>query len=514
METILGPILMLCVFVGGCSLFFLFIVQPIWSVIEVALSKEHSGGVKATLIVLALLLGPLLTFFYACIGSRSAFLKRSTLLSFGALLLTVGSMLGLAVAVPMAQQKLSWWPAFAQNTNSTTAPTPPIAGVQARLPAEVQVAGADPATVPLFTAVHLTRNGGRWHAAIAELDGHGPKSKSATPVVLPSIYPLTHVAVDPKGPVYYGITTHEVARIVPDTGQFLELEPPPGGRKPSWPAAIAFDSNQELLLIAARSQGYSYDPKTGEWQTLPWLSDNGLVGLAYDSGSEALYGLQGEGSDASATSLIQFNAKGATLAKVRLSQPIPVGRYPFPLAQLAWAKDQLVCIVSPSEQDLDAGVAPVARTYLIDPRTGDCRAVRSALTKAATTPATANNNSFQPLQGSWAVVKATMNGEPTHATSLLEGRWTFQGDELILQSPQKGKVRATLTMDTTAGSKAFHVTPVEPATERSGWMLYSSEGPNLKIAFYDNFQGRPESFETRDPRAEPELVVVTLAPKK
>ncbi len=45
-------------------------------------------------------------------------------------------------------------------------------------------------------------------------------------------------------------------------------------------------------------------------------------------------------------------------------------------------------------------------------------------------------------------------------------------------------------------------------------MLFSSEGPNLKIAFYDNFQGRPKDFETRDPHAEPELVVVTLAPKK
>lgn len=514
METILGPILMLCLLVGGCSLFFLFIVQPIWSVIDVAVSKEHSGGVKAVLIVLTLILGPLLTFFYACIGSQSRSLRRSTLISFGALLLTIGSMVGLAVAVPMAQQKLPWWPAFAQNTNSSTAATAPVAGVQARLPAEVEAPGVDPATVPAFTAVHLTRNGGRWNAAIAEFDGHGPQSKSATPVVLPSIYPLTHVAVDPKGPVYYGITTHEVARIVPDTGQLLELESAPGESKPSWPAAIAFDSNQELLLIAARSHGYSYNPKTAEWETLPWLADNGLVGLAYDSGGEVLYGLQTEGSDANATSLIQFNAKGATVAKVRLSHPIPVGRYPFSLAQLAWAKNQLVCIVSPSEKDLDAGVAPVARTYLIEPRTGDCRAVRSAPTKAATTPATANHNAFQPLQGSWGVVKATMNGEPTHAASLLEGRWTFQGNELVLQSPQKGKVRATLTMDATAGSKAFKVTPVEPATERSGWMLYSSEGPNLKIAFYDNFQGRPESFETRDPRAEPELVVVTLAPKK
>ena len=45
-------------------------------------------------------------------------------------------------------------------------------------------------------------------------------------------------------------------------------------------------------------------------------------------------------------------------------------------------------------------------------------------------------------------------------------------------------------------------------------MLFSREGANLKIAFYDNLDGRPESFEPHDPRAEPELVVVTLSPKK
>lgn len=129
-------------------------------------------------------------------------------------------------------------------------------------------------------------------------------------------------------------------------------------------------------------------------------------------------------------------------------------------------------------------------------------------------PVALDLKAFQPLQGSWGVIKTTMNGEETHEASLLEGNWTFKGNELILQSPQKGKVRATLAMEATAKPKAFQVTPVEPATEKSGWMLFSREGANLKIAFYDNLDGRPESFEPRDAQAEPELVVVTLSPKK
>ena len=125
-----------------------------------------------------------------------------------------------------------------------------------------------------------------------------------------------------------------------------------------------------------------------------------------------------------------------------------------------------------------------------------------------------NKNSFQELQGSWGVIKATMNGKESRDASLLDGTWTFRGNELVLQSPQKGKVRFTLKMDSKAKPKAFHLTSVEPPDQTSGWMLFSREGDRLKIALYDNLEGRPESFEPRGPRAEPELIVVTLAPKK
>jgi len=125
-----------------------------------------------------------------------------------------------------------------------------------------------------------------------------------------------------------------------------------------------------------------------------------------------------------------------------------------------------------------------------------------------------NKNSFRELHGSWTVTKATMNGKESRDPSLLEATWSFQGNELVLQSPQKGKVRFTLKRDAKAEPKAFHLTSVEPANEASGWMLFSREGDRLKIAFYDNLQGRPESFEPHALRAEPELIVVTLAPKK
>jgi hypothetical protein len=117
-ETILGLILMVILLVGGCCLFFLLFIQPIWSLVDVAVSKEHSGGAKAAVILLTLLLlGPIMTFLYACFGTRSRILRNMTLTCLVSLLLSGGALVGLAVAVPMVKQKLGW-----QTVSTETAP--------------------------------------------------------------------------------------------------------------------------------------------------------------------------------------------------------------------------------------------------------------------------------------------------------------------------------------------------------------------------------------------------------
>jgi uncharacterized protein (TIGR03067 family) len=139
----------------------------------------------------------------------------------------------------------------------------------------------------------------------------------------------------------------------------------------------------------------------------------------------------------------------------------------------------------------------------------------------ATPPATQINDArtrslLKELQGSWEVIKATSNGKDSADRSLRQGHWKFQGSELVLHSPQKGTVRFALKLDPKSDPKAFHLTGIEPAHSGSGWMLFSRDTNTntLRIAFHDNLQGRPAGFEPRQPRVEPELVVVTLAPKK
>ena len=55
-----------------------------------------------------LLLGPIISFFYACIGTRSRALRNTTLICFTAVLLSGGTMLGLAITVPMVKSNLPW----------------------------------------------------------------------------------------------------------------------------------------------------------------------------------------------------------------------------------------------------------------------------------------------------------------------------------------------------------------------------------------------------------------------
>jgi uncharacterized BrkB/YihY/UPF0761 family membrane protein len=89
MEAISGLLAFFAMMLAFCAGVFLFVVQPVWSIVDVACSKRLSTGAKTALIVLTLvLLGPILTFFYALLGTGSRGLRRTTVV--GAVLFAVG----------------------------------------------------------------------------------------------------------------------------------------------------------------------------------------------------------------------------------------------------------------------------------------------------------------------------------------------------------------------------------------------------------------------------------------
>ena len=92
---------------------------------------------------------------------------------------------------------------------------------------------------------------------------------------------------------------------------------------------------------------------------------------------------------------------------------------------------------------------------------------------------------------------------------MLNATWTFRGIELVVQNAHGERLRAALTFDATAEPPAFHVTPLDPPGERALWIIWARQGDELRLAFYDGVDRRPEDFGPRR-----KLVVLTLVPAR
>jgi len=114
----------------------------------------------------------------------------------------------------------------------------------------------------------------------------------------------------------------------------------------------------------------------------------------------------------------------------------------------------------------------------------------------------------QALAGVWSLANMTVGGEVRGDEDLTGSTWTFRGNELVLESRAGKTQRYTITLDASANPRAFRVTPLPPTSERPGWMIYSTERGQLRIAFRDNLEGRPTGWQ-----GDRKLTVVTLVPK-
>jgi uncharacterized protein (TIGR03067 family) len=111
------------------------------------------------------------------------------------------------------------------------------------------------------------------------------------------------------------------------------------------------------------------------------------------------------------------------------------------------------------------------------------------------------------LDGTWAVAQATLNGEPRMERKVLNSTWTFRGDELVMQQAGGLRSRWALAFDSAAEPPAFRATPLDTPGERPVWMILSRRHDELRLAFYDGLDRRPEDFGPRR-----KLVVLTLVP--
>ena len=105
METILGLLALCIMAVGGLAAVFMCFFQPIWGIVDVAVSKEHSGAAKTAVILLTvLLLGPVMTFFYGLVGTKTSVYRRATIAGALVLLFSGVALLSLAALSSSARE--------------------------------------------------------------------------------------------------------------------------------------------------------------------------------------------------------------------------------------------------------------------------------------------------------------------------------------------------------------------------------------------------------------------------
>jgi streptogramin lyase len=196
---------------------------------------------------------------------------------------------------------------------------------------------------------------------LAEFTPHGPIAGTIQPGI---VYP-THVAVDPRGPTYYGHrASRPVTRFNPATGAATEL-PAFNSELDSHPTGLTFDTTRNRLLrstLGGEGFLFAYSPEQDRWSTLASLNNVDLWSLTYSAADDVLYGL-------TETSILRYDPQGRQTGSVRLSQR--VARNYLWTYQLVATGDQLVLLSPPLTDPVLPGAPGVQRSYLIDPHTGE-----------------------------------------------------------------------------------------------------------------------------------------------
>ena len=191
--------------------------------------------------------------------------------------------------------------------------------------------------------------------SIAKFSLDGADLNNATPFKRPSIYPLNHIAVDPSGPYFYGVTTHKFGRIDSQTGEFEEIGMNDASLpRLSWPGGIAFDTRRKRIFITSRGHLYSYYPETNYWEI---VADSRAIPIAYNPEEDLLYGLESGGA-----TLKKINMRGAVVGEIKLSRKIPTANtWEDMKVQILWSEDKILILASKDRLQI----------YIIDPLTGE-----------------------------------------------------------------------------------------------------------------------------------------------
>ena len=381
MEVVFAAQFFICLVIAALSVFFLFTVQPLWTIIDIAVSEKLSQGAKITLLLLILVGVPvcifsvvgivlipfiaLIPFFYGCFFTASSAFRKATRFSFvflAAALIGIGSSALLSAGIREKIQQVRSLELGDAKIYLETEETfdelkdDSISTESTEYDESEETVGdslalADVSVDP-FYAIHFVPPE---NESIAKFTSQGADLNSATPFKRPSIYPLNHIAVDPDGPAFYGVTTHKFGRIDSQTGEFEEIpindESIP---RLSWPGGIAFDSRRKRIFITSRGNLYVFYPETNYWEV---VADSREIPIAYNPQEDLLYSLEAGGRK-----LKKINMRGTVVGEINLSQAVPTANTGDNIkVQIVWSADKILILALKNSLE----------SYIINPLTGE-----------------------------------------------------------------------------------------------------------------------------------------------
>jgi uncharacterized protein (TIGR03067 family) len=116
------------------------------------------------------------------------------------------------------------------------------------------------------------------------------------------------------------------------------------------------------------------------------------------------------------------------------------------------------------------------------------------------------------LEGRWTVRELCGNGRLMTDPEISNSVWIFRGDQLTFESRFKSpsSYKFTKIDDDRGEALLLESNRSNHSADERGWMNYELGSTELKVAFYDGLNERPDGFTPKAGKAEPTLIVVIL----
>jgi hypothetical protein len=208
-------------------------------------------------------------------------------------------------------------------------------------------------------------------AVLADFTLAGPIEASARP--LPNR--MSRMALDPRGPTYWGISGHGLVEIDGKTSRATPREIQGDLPRLSWPCGVAFDTKRNRVVFTSLGgvgYMYAYDAGKDAWSLLGDMSNVDLESFTYSASEDCFYGLATPLGGDRAPSLLRYNPQGAEMERVEISPRLASdqnGMMHFAPRQVV-ALEGAVAILSPPKPGAKAGDGQRMTCVLVNPKTG------------------------------------------------------------------------------------------------------------------------------------------------